>query len=106
MAAWAVLVSFTTNQALLLTATGRLKTIADRRGSFGVCQLRDVDSAVRRIGAEGVILGTILSFALIMVVPQQLELRKTLRGDYRDEAAFAPTEEILDEVGQVAGINT
>ena len=106
MAAWAVLVSFTTNQALLLTATGRLKTIATVAVLSAFANLGMSILLVRRIGAEGVILGTILSFALIMVVPQQLELRKTLRGDYRDEAAFAPTEEILDEVGQVAGINT
>ena len=82
MAAWAVLVSVTTNQALLLTATSRLKLEATVALLAAFFNLVFSILLVQHIGAEGVILGTFLSFALFMIVPQQLEVRRVLRGDF------------------------
>ncbi len=82
MAVWAVVVSVTTNQALLLTATNRLKLEAAVAVTAAVANLALSIVLVQRIGAEGVILSTLLSFLVIMVVPQQLEVRRILRGDY------------------------
>lgn len=82
MALWAVLVATTTNQALLLTATGRLRLEATVAVIAAVVNLFLSIYLVQRIGAEGVILATILSFAVCMVVPQQMEVRRVLRGDF------------------------
>lgn len=82
LAGWAILVATTTNQALLLTATGRLKLEATVAVLAAVANLGLSIYLVQRIGAEGVILSTILSFAIFMIVPQQLEVRRVLRGDF------------------------
>lgn len=82
LAGWAVLVATTTNQALLLTATGRLRLEATVAVLAAVANLGLSIYLVQRIGAEGVILSTILSFAIFMVVPQELEVRRVLRGEF------------------------
>jgi O-antigen/teichoic acid export membrane protein len=82
MAAWAVLVSATTNQALLLTAVGRLRLETTVAVLAAVANLALSIVLVQRIGAEGVILATFLSFAVFMIVPQELEVRRVLRGDF------------------------
>jgi len=80
LAGWAVLVTVTTNQALLLTATGRLRLEAGVAVIAAVANLGLSIVLVQRIGAEGVIVATILSFAVFMVVPQAWEVRRVLKG--------------------------
>jgi O-antigen/teichoic acid export membrane protein len=97
MASWAILVCVTTNQALLLTATSRLKLEAIVAVIAAIVNLALSIFLVQRIGAEGVILSTILSFAVCMVVPQQLEVGRVLRGEFLpqpepDEAATPSLE--------------
>lgn len=82
MAGWAVLVSITTNQALLLTATGRLRLEAGVAVLAAIMNLFLSIFLVQRIGSIGVILSTILSFAVCMVGPQQYEVNRVLRGDF------------------------
>lgn len=82
MAAWAVLVSVTTNQALLLTATGRLRLEAGVAVLAAIVNLFLSIYLVQRIGSIGVILSTIVSFAVCMVGPQQWEVRRVLRGEF------------------------
>ncbi len=82
LAGWAILVASTTNQALLLSATGRLRVEATVAVLAAIANLGLSIYLVQRIGAEGVILATILSFAVFMIVPQQLEVRRVLRGDF------------------------
>jgi O-antigen/teichoic acid export membrane protein len=82
LAGWAILVATTTNQALLLTATGRLKLEATVAVIAAIANLGLSIYLVQRIGAEGVILSTILSFAIFMIVPQELEVRRVLRGEF------------------------
>lgn len=80
MAFFAFLMAPTTNQALLLAAVGRLRLKATVAVLAAVSNLLLSVYLVRRIGAEGVILATILSFAIFMVVPQAWEVRRVLRG--------------------------
>jgi len=80
LAGWAVLVTVTTNQALLLTATGRLRLEAGVAVIAAVANLGLSIVLVQRIGAEGVIVATILSFVVFMVVPQAWEVRRVLKG--------------------------
>lgn len=82
MAAWAVVSCITTNQALLLTATARLKVETIAAVLAAVANLGASIVLVQRIGAEGVILSTLLSFCIFMVVPQGLEVRRILRGAF------------------------
>jgi len=91
LAGWAILVATTTNQALLLTATGRLRLEAAVAVLAAIANLGLSIYLVQRIGAEGVILSTILSFAIFMIVPQELEVRRVLRGDFLP--AVVPEEE-------------
>jgi O-antigen/teichoic acid export membrane protein len=95
MAAFAVMVSFTTNQSILLTATGRLKVEAAAAVAAAVVNLLLSIFLVTRIGAEGVILGTLLSFAVVMVLPQEIEVRRILRGDFLPETAPPAREAVV-----------
>ena len=87
MAFWALLVSVTTNQALLLTATGRLKLEAAVAVIAAVANLFLSIHLVTRLGSVGVILSTILSFLIFMVGPQQWEVGRVLAGRYLSRQA-------------------
>ena len=89
MAFFAFLMAATTHQALLLAAVGRLRLEAVVAVLAAVSNLLLSIYLVQRIGAEGVILATILSFALFMIVPQAWEVRRVLNGRYLLGAAAA-----------------
>lgn len=97
MACWGLLVSVTTNQALLLTATNRLRRVAAVAVLAAVLNLILSISLVSRMGSEGVILGTILSFLVAILGPQEWEVRRVLSGVYRGEAMTGelPEAELL-----------
>ena len=80
MAFWAVLVSVTSNQALLLAAVGRLRLETFLALAAATVNLVLSIVLVQRLGATGVILATILSFLVVMVVPQELEVRRVLHS--------------------------
>lgn len=82
MAFFAFLMTTTTNQALLLAAVGRLRLEAVVAVLAAVSNLLLSVYLVQRVGAEGVILSTILSFAVFMVIPQAWEVKRVLRGHY------------------------
>jgi O-antigen/teichoic acid export membrane protein len=90
MAFWAVVSCMTTNQALLLTATGRLKVEASTAVVSAVANLGLSIYLVQRIGAEGVILSTVLSFLVFMLVPQALEVRRVLKGVFLPKPQKSP----------------
>jgi O-antigen/teichoic acid export membrane protein len=93
MALYIVLNCATTNQAMLLTATRRLKLEAAVAVLAAVVNLALTVHWVRSMGPEGVMLGTLTSFATCMVLPQAWEVRRVLRGVYLRpaEAAYTPT---------------
>jgi O-antigen/teichoic acid export membrane protein len=82
MAAFNVIMAATTNQAFLLNATRRLRLEAIAAVLAAVSNLTLSIFLVQRIGPEGVISATIVSFLLFMIVPQQLEVNRALAGRY------------------------
>lgn len=82
MAAFNVLMAVTTNQAFLLNATGRIRLEAVAAVLAAASNLTLSIFLVQRIGPEGVILSTILSFLIFMVIPQHLEVQRVLSGYY------------------------
>ena len=79
MALWAVISSCMTAESCLLAAVGRtrLQGMLSIVAAFVNLVLSIV--LVQRIGALGVIAGTILSYLLVLVVPQSLVVRSVLR---------------------------
>ena len=82
MAFWAVLVATTTNQALLLTATSRLKLESSVALIAAVANVFLSIHLVTRLGSLGVLLSTIVSFLVFMIGPQEWEVRRVLTGKY------------------------
>ena len=82
MAGFAVLQATTTNQAVLLTATGRLRLEATVGALAAIMNLWLSIVLVQRIGSVGVILATVRAFLVFMGVPQEGEVRRVLEGRY------------------------
>ncbi len=82
MAAYAFVAALTTNQSVLLTATGRLRLQAGVAVLAAAANLALSIFLVQKIGSVGVIVSTVASFALFMIVPQALEVRRILSGRY------------------------
>jgi O-antigen/teichoic acid export membrane protein len=82
MAIFAFVISVTTNQSVVLTATGRLRLEAGVAVLAAIANLYLSIHLVQRIGAEGVILSSILSFLVVMYIPQAWEVRRVLSGRY------------------------
>ena len=95
MAFWAVLVSITTNQALLLTATSRLQVAATVAVLAAGINLILSFRLVHVFGPEGVILATILSFGICMAGPQAWEVRRVLSGRFLPQLAEAVASHAL-----------
>ncbi|RRA47455.1 lipopolysaccharide biosynthesis protein [Acidipila sp. EB88] len=91
MALWAVLVSATTNQSIVLTATGRLRLEASVAVAAAAANLFLSIHLVKVLGPVGVILSTILSFLILMLGPQEFEVRRVLSGKYL-KSPFSPQE--------------
>ena len=82
MATFAFVSAVTTNQALLLTATGRLRLEASVAALAAAANLLLSIYLVQRIGVNGVILSTLVSFLIFMLLPQAWEVRRVLEGRY------------------------
>ena len=82
MAAFNVTMAATTNQAFLLNATGRLRVEALVAVIAASANLSLSIYLVPRIGVDGAVLSTLLSFLVFMIVPQELEVRRVLSGRY------------------------
>jgi O-antigen/teichoic acid export membrane protein len=88
MCCWVVLLSYTVNQAMLLAATHRIRMQAIYSGVTAIANLMVTIVLVQRIGAIGVLLGTVISYILFILVPQGYETRAVLRGDHCLEKAI------------------
>jgi O-antigen/teichoic acid export membrane protein len=78
MCCWVVLLSYTVNQAMLLAATRRIRVQAICGALTAVSNLVLTIVLVQRIGAIGVLLGTVISYILFVLVPQGYETRAVL----------------------------
>lgn len=94
MALWSLVVCTTTNQALLLSSIGRLKLETTVAVLAAVANLLLSIYLVQRIGTIGVILGTITSFLVLMLGPQQWEVNRVLKGRYLPAAK--PLQMVVD----------
>ena len=91
MALFAVVMSATNNQALLLMATGRMGVETTVAVLAAAVNLVLSIHLVKSMGVEGVILSTVLSFLAVMILPQEWEVRRVLQGRYLPAASPAKT---------------
>jgi O-antigen/teichoic acid export membrane protein len=82
MCFWAVLLSITVNQAALLAATQRLQLQAVIGILSATLNLALSIVLVQHMGTIGVLLATIISYLLLVVLPQTWEVRRILSGRY------------------------
>ena len=82
MSLWAVLVSITVNQALLMAATQRIQIQAVAAIVAAAFNLTFSIILVQRIGMLGVIAATIASYIIFILAPQSWEVRRILKGRY------------------------
>ena len=79
MATWAVISGCMTAESCLLAAVGRTCVQGLLSVIAAAVNLAISIVLVQRIGAVGVITGTILSYLFVLVVPQSLIVRNVLR---------------------------
>ena len=80
MALWAVISGFMTVESCLLAAVNRTREQGVLSIVAAAVNLALSIVLVQRIGSVGVIAGTILSYLLVLVVPQSLIVRSVLRS--------------------------
>ena len=86
MCLWVILLACGLNQAVLLSATSRIRIQAAYSLIAAGANLALSIYLVRIIGAPGVLLGTLISYTLFGLAPQGYEVRNILRGDYLSAA--------------------
>jgi O-antigen/teichoic acid export membrane protein len=79
MAGWSVISGCMTVQSCLLAALNRTRLQAALSMVAAALNLGISIALVTRIGSLGVILGTILSYALVLVIPQTLTVTRALQ---------------------------
>ncbi len=82
MCFWTVLMSATVSLAVLQVATQRIKIQAISSALAAILNIVLSIILVQRIGTIGVLFGTIVSYVLLIVLPQSWEVRRILRGTY------------------------
>jgi O-antigen/teichoic acid export membrane protein len=80
MALWAVISGCMTVESCLLAAVNRTRAQGILSVVAAAVNLALSITLVQRIGAVGVIAGTIVSYIVVLVVPQSLIVRKVLHG--------------------------
>jgi O-antigen/teichoic acid export membrane protein len=93
MALWAVINGLMSVESCLLAALNRIRVQAILSVCAAILNVYLSIMFVRRIGAVGVIAGTILSYLLVLVVPQTLIVcdvwRRELRGDQAERTSMS-----------------
>jgi O-antigen/teichoic acid export membrane protein len=84
MCVWVLISTFMNNTAIVLASRGKTRAQAWLSVAAAVLNLALSIWLVQRIGSEGVILGTILSYLILLVVPQTLIARGVLQGATRE----------------------
>lgn len=85
MALWAVILAFTSSQALLFAATQRLQVQAICGIIAVLVNLPLSIFLVQRMGAIGVLLATLSTYVVFIVIPQAWEVRRILAGRYLEK---------------------
>ncbi|WP_162601804.1 lipopolysaccharide biosynthesis protein [Occallatibacter savannae] len=79
MGVWVVISTYMNNTATVLASRGQTRIQAWCSVAAAIVNLALSIWLVQRIGATGVILGTILSYIAVLIVPQSVETLKVLR---------------------------
>lgn len=79
MSLWVVISTYMNNTATVLASRGRTQVQAWCSLAAAVMNLVLSIWLVQRVGAAGVILGTIVSYATVLIIPQTIETRNVLR---------------------------
>jgi O-antigen/teichoic acid export membrane protein len=87
MAVWAIIHGIMSVESCLLAALNRTRRQAWLSVLCAAVNLTLSIVLVRRVGAVGVITGTVLSYLLVLVVPQSLVVRNALRDGCSPESA-------------------
>jgi O-antigen/teichoic acid export membrane protein len=87
MALWAVIGGFMTVESCLLAAVNRTREQGVLSMIAAALNLGLSIVLVQRIGSVGVIAGTILSYLLVLVVPQSLIVRRVLRTSLKEDSS-------------------
>jgi O-antigen/teichoic acid export membrane protein len=84
MAFWSVIAGFMTAQSCFLGALNRTRTQAVASALAATVNVALSIALVVRLGSLGVILGTIISYVVVLVVPQSFAVITAIRGLERD----------------------
>ncbi len=87
MAFWSVIAGFMTAQSCFLGALNRTRVQAVASALAAALNVALSIVLVVRIGSLGVILGTIISYLVVLVVPQSVAVRKAMANLQRDGGA-------------------
>lgn len=79
MAVWSIIAGFCTAQSCLLGALNRTRVQAVASAMAAIVNVALSITLVTRIGSVGVILGTIISYIVVLVVPQSFVVIRVLR---------------------------
>lgn len=80
MGIWSLIFSAMNAQSCLLASAGRVKIQMIYSGVAAAVNLILSIVLVQRLGLVGVIMGTVLAYLICIVVPQSLEVERSLRG--------------------------
>ncbi len=90
MAFWSVIAGFTTAQSCLLGALNRTRVQAVASTLAAVGNIVLSIFLVTRLGSLGVILGTVISYIVVLVTPQSIEVVRALRNLRPDNVGSIP----------------
>jgi len=96
MAIWSVIAGFTTAQSCLLGALNRTRVQAVASALAAVVNIALSILLVTRLGSLGVILGTIISYIVVLMVPQTIVVIRVLRDLSRQQVHHGGTEDTAD----------
>jgi O-antigen/teichoic acid export membrane protein len=83
MCLWILISTFMNNTATILASRGKTRVLAWLSVTTAALNLALSIVLVQHIGSEGVILGTILSYLALLIVPQTVMAKRVLRDEPR-----------------------
>ena len=93
MALWSIIAGFMTAQSCLLGALNRTRVQAVASVLAAIVNVALSIVLVVRVGSIGVILGTIISYLLVLVLPQSFAVIRVVRNLERDIAVSQQAQE-------------
>jgi O-antigen/teichoic acid export membrane protein len=105
MCFWTVLLAITVNQGTLLAATQHLQLQTIYSSLAAVLNLILSIVLVRRIGATGVLLATVISYLVFIVSPATWQIRQILQGRYLRANSVRGKHEVQADVIASVGVS-